>query len=107
MHIRHARVEELPYTADFHCRAMWDDEITAYVAPFREQYPLSCRDTFLRREKKRFYNGEFTMVAVTDEEDRDFDGRERIVGIAFYTNTIGVKNEESKRSGFLGNGLDT
>ena len=59
---------------------MFDDDLTVYLAPHRHTHPECLRQGFLRRAKKRYYDGHTTLVAVTDEDDAEWSGTEKVVG---------------------------
>lgn len=104
MHIRPAQSSELAELATIGRDAMFNDELTAFLAPYRYQHPECLRQGFLRRAKKRFYEGHLMLAAVTDARDSCWDGREKIVG--YLSATSSKQDAESeKRSWFSWNCL--
>ncbi|KAJ9606493.1 hypothetical protein H2200_009454 [Cladophialophora chaetospira] len=84
---------------------MFDDELTDFLAPHRHQHPECLRLGFLRRAKKRFYDGHLVLAAVSDEKDPWWDGREKVVGYLSATSTQRTKSHE-KTSWFSWNALE-
>ncbi|KAL2427148.1 hypothetical protein ABEF95_009318 [Exophiala dermatitidis] len=80
MHVRLAEAKDLSDLATVATDAMWDDELTVFLAPYRHRHPECLRQGFLRRAKKRFHGGHLLLAAVSDQEDVWGDGTEKIVG---------------------------
>ena len=80
MHIRLAKASDLADLATVATRAMWDDDLTPWLAPYREQHPECLRQSTLRRAKRRYYSGNTVLAAVTDDEDPEWTGTEKVVG---------------------------
>ncbi|EXJ79378.1 hypothetical protein A1O3_08880 [Capronia epimyces CBS 606.96] len=80
MHVRPAQARDLADLATNATHAMFDDELTSFMAPYRHQHPLCLRQRFLARSKARFYSGSLLLAAVTDPTDPWWDGTEKIVG---------------------------
>ncbi len=80
MHIRPANPQDLPDCATIARDAMFDDDLTVYLAPYRHTHPECLRQGVLRRVKKRYYDDHTTLVAVTDEDDAEWNGIEKVVG---------------------------
>jgi hypothetical protein len=59
---------------------MLDDGLTVYLAPHRHTHPECLRQGVLRRAKKKYYDGHTTLVAVTDQDDAQWNGTEKVVG---------------------------
>lgn len=104
MHLRDGRREDLPCLADIGCSSMWNDPIIQYLAPYRYEAPLSHRDELLHRIKRKFYEGDRLLVAVIDETDSLWTGKEEIAGFAFWSTTNGVFKERELPTSCLGNG---
>lgn len=60
--------------------AMLDDELSAFIAPYRRQHPECMRLGFLRRAKIRYYSGNYMLVAVLDSRDPGWQGTDQVVG---------------------------
>lgn len=80
MLIRRPQPTDLSGMATLARSAMFDDPITAFVAPHRNQHPECLRLAFFRRAKKRLYSGKYLLIAVTDQQDPDWDGTEKVIG---------------------------
>lgn len=107
MHLREGTLGDLPFVADIATEALWDDEIVQFLAPYRAQYPLSHRDNELHRAKRRFFSGNRLIVAVTDENDVTWSGKETIAGFAFWSDTRDTSKPPMLPSSMLGNGRFT
>lgn len=103
MHLREGTLRDLPYVADIGSNALWDDEIVQYLAPNRAKRPLSHRDNYLYRTKKRYFAGDKLVVAVTDEQDVSWAGRDVITGFAFWSDTMDTSETRPLPASFLGN----
>jgi len=103
MHIRHPQAADLGGMALVARSAMFDDPITAFVSPYRKQHPECLRQALFRRAKWRLYSGRYLLIAVTDQQDYDWDGSERVVG---YLGAISPtwKEEQASRPWFSWNG---
>ncbi|KIW94529.1 uncharacterized protein Z519_04505 [Cladophialophora bantiana CBS 173.52] len=101
MHVRPARVTDLADLATIGRDAMFDDELTVFLAPYRHQHPECLRQGFLRRVKKRFYDGHLVLAAVSDENDFWWDGEEKVVGYLSATSTRQQKEEEMEKKSWL------
>lgn len=97
MHVRLCTAADLPTFATISAAAMYNDEVIVNTAPGREQYYTSYRYYFLLRTRMRFYSGQWLMLAVTDENDPDWDGTEKAMGYAAYSTTL--KGVEKPRPG--------
>lgn len=104
MHLRQGRVEDLSQVADIGTQALWNDEITQYLAPNRDKYPLLHHDHNLYRTKKRFFEGDRLVVAVTDERDGSWSGKEEVTGFAYWSDTLNASRPVPLPSSILGNG---
>ena len=104
MHLREGTLADVPYVADIGCEALWDDEIVQYLAPNRASYPRSHRDNYLHRTKKRFFAGDRLIVAVIDDKDEAWTGKEKVVAFAFWSDTKGTSRTQPLPASFLGNG---
>jgi len=104
MYLREGVLDDIPYVADIGCEALWDDEIVQYLAPNRARHPLCHRDNYLYRTRKRFFAGDRLIVAVTDNEDDAWKGKESIVGFAFWSDTMSTSKPRSLPASILGNG---
>lgn len=106
MHIREGRLDDIPYLADISCDALWNDDIVQYLAPNRAKYPLSHRDNYLYRTKKRFFGGDRLVVAVTDDEDSEvYVGKEKVIGFAFWSDTLDTSRPHKLPASTFGNGM--
>lgn len=104
MLLREGKLEDLPQVADIGAEALWNDEIVQYLAPNRNKYPLSHRDHYLHRTKKRFFAGDRLVVAVTDERDDSWSGTEEIAGFSYWSDTLNTSKPGVLPTSFLGNG---
>lgn len=102
MHVRPVTQKDLYDYARVASLAMWNDEMMAYVAPYKDQYPDSFLRYCLHRTKLRWYRGEFLYFCVTDENDADWTGEEVIMGGACYSTTVKTV-QKPVQSGWLGN----
>ncbi|KIW12302.1 hypothetical protein PV08_09579 [Exophiala spinifera] len=103
MHVRPGKAQDLPDCATISRNAMFDDNLTAYVAPHRHNHPECLRQGILRRAKKRFYGGDTLWVAVTDDNDADWDGHEKVIG---HLSASSTREANSKPSAFSWKGLE-
>lgn len=87
MHIRLAIPRDLADLATIARDAMFDDELTLSLAPYRHQHPECLRQGYLRLTKKRYYAGHLVLAAVTDDQDAGWNGTERVVGYASAVKT--------------------
>ncbi|KIW72106.1 hypothetical protein PV04_00326 [Phialophora macrospora] len=81
MHVRPALARDLSDLGTVGTKAMFDDELTQFLAPHRHEHPECLRLGFIRRTKKRFYGGHMVLAAVTDRDDAWWDGEEKVVGL--------------------------
>lgn len=102
MHVRPGTQKDLCDYARVKSLAMWNDEIMAYVAPYKDQYPDSYVRYCLHRTKIRWYRGEFLFLCVSDHNDADWSGEEVIMGGAYYSTTVKTV-QTPVQSGWLGN----
>lgn len=102
MHIRRPQATDLSGMAKVASDAMFNDAVTAFVAPYRYQHPECLRLGFLRRARRRMYSGKYLLIAVTDQQDPDWDGTERVVGYLSATSTK-RKAEQARQSYFSWN----
>lgn len=107
MFLRDGRREDLPSLADVGCLSMWDDPIVQFLAPYRNEAPLSHRDELLHRIKRLFYDGDKILVAVTDETDQSWTGKEEIIGFAVWSSTDAIFERSERPNSILGNGKAT
>lgn len=106
MHVRPITQTDLPDFAKAVGLSMWNDEMMAYTAPYREQYPDAFFRHCLYRAKIRFYRGEELFLCVTDEQDPEWTGKEVILGYCCYsTNVASVK--KPWQTGWLGNTFES
>ncbi|EXJ59366.1 uncharacterized protein A1O5_12247 [Cladophialophora psammophila CBS 110553] len=101
MHVRPARASDLADLATIARDAMFDDELTVFLAPHRHEHPECLRQGCLRRVKKRFYDGHLVLAAVSDENDSWWDGEEKVVGYLSATSTKQQKDEEMEKKSWL------
>jgi hypothetical protein len=80
MHIRKAKLSDTADMATVASNAMLDDEFVAWLCPRRRENFDSFRNGFLSRTKKRILTGFTVLVMVTDEEDLEWEGTEKVVG---------------------------
>jgi hypothetical protein len=83
MELRPACASDLPYVADLAARAMLDDELFAYICPYRHSRFPDFRDAFLRRLKRRLVTPGFVMI-VADQRPRHSNGGELIRGYGLW-----------------------
>lgn len=102
MHIRPVTQKDLYGFAQVIGLSSWDDEVVCYIAPYRDQYPDSYFRYCLHRSRRRWYRGEFMFVCVSDENDRDWTGKEVIMGGCAYSTTVKTA-EKPAPQGWLGN----
>lgn len=102
MHVRSVQQKDLFDYARVVGQSMWDDEIMAYTAPHKDKYPDSFFQYTLYRTKIRWYRGELLFLAVSDENDADWTGKEVIMGYCCYSTTVNGK-QKPVRGGWLGN----
>lgn len=90
MHLRRVSHTDVPTFAAAAASAMWDDEVMAYVAPYKDNYPLSFSRFCLHRIAKRFYSGQFLFLVVSDPSDSSWTGTtdEVVLGYAAYSTTV-------------------
>ncbi|KIX06594.1 uncharacterized protein Z518_04570 [Rhinocladiella mackenziei CBS 650.93] len=105
MHIRPVQRKDLSEVATVARDAMFDDELTLFLAPYRHEHPECLRQGFLRRAKHRYYSGHVLLAAVSDEKDSWWDGTEKILG---HVSVISSKQntESSKKPWFSWNALE-
>ena len=85
MHLRPATLADLPATASMSVDAFWNDELYVYTNPWRTRYPDDFRDSFLRRNRRRYWSPDFIChVAVTDPGDEGHRSGGRVVGYAVW-----------------------
>lgn len=82
MHIRSVTAKDLPDIASIQAEAFINDDYSSFLAPYRHQHPHDFRHGFLLRCKKRVYGGRLMVVAVSDEQDSDWDGISKVIGHA-------------------------
>ena len=105
MHIRPARARDISDLATIATDALFDDELFQFLAPHRHQHPECLRLGFLRRTKKRFYDGHLVLAAVSDENDSWWDGEERLVGHLTATSSKQKEENESMKLWFSWTGV--
>lgn len=90
MHLRRVSHADLPAFASAVASAMWDDEVMAYTAPYKDRYPLSFSRYVLYRISKRFYSGQFLFLVVSDPSDSSWTGTtdELVLGYSCYSTTV-------------------
>ena len=102
MHLRRVQQWDLYDFAQVLAEAMRNDEVMLYLAPYKDQYPDSWRHHVLYRAKLRYYRGEELYLAVTDDSDPDWTGKEQIMGYCSYSHNI-PNLEKPAPGGWLGN----
>ncbi|KIW26469.1 uncharacterized protein PV07_09562 [Cladophialophora immunda] len=101
MHVRPARRTDLADLATIARDAMFDDELTIFLAPNRHRHPECLRQGVLRRVKKRFYDGHLVLAAVSDENDVWWDGKEKVVGYLSAISTKKNADEDKEKKSWL------
>lgn len=99
MHIRPTQPRDFSDMATLANKALFNDPISDFVAPYRHQSPECMRQGYLRRAKRRFYGGKYMLVAVTDQQDPDWDGTERVVGY-LSSNSTQRQTDQAHQSWF-------
>ena len=102
MHIRLVQQKDLYDFSRVVGQSMWNDEIITYTAPHKDKYPDSFFRYTLYRTQIRWYRGELLFLAVSDEIDHDWTGKEVIMGYCCYSTTVHGK-QKPVRGGWLGN----
>lgn len=102
MHIRPPQPGDFSDMATLAHKALFDDPFSEYVAPYRHQNPECMRQGYLRRAKRRFYGGKYMLVAVTDQQDPDWNGTERVVGY-LSANSTQRQTDRARQSWFSWN----
>ncbi|ETI29244.1 hypothetical protein G647_01697 [Cladophialophora carrionii CBS 160.54] len=99
MHVRPAIVRDLSDVGTIATNAMFDDELTQFLAPHRHEHPECLRIGFLRRAKKRFYDGHVVLAGVSDRRDPWWSGEDKVVG---YLSAISStqKGANERKPGF-------
>ncbi|KAJ9664040.1 hypothetical protein H2198_000543 [Neophaeococcomyces mojaviensis] len=105
MHLRPVTQADLPAFGEVAARSMWNDELMAYTAPYRDQYPDSFIRYCTQRAILRYYRGEFLFLAVSDSSDSDWNGQEVVMGYASYSTTVKSVEKPCPR-GWLGNAFE-
>lgn len=95
MHIRPAQPADFSAMSHVAHDAMLDDELSAFIAPYRRQHPECMRLGFLRRAKIRYYSGNYMLVAVLDSSDPGWAGTDMVVG---YLSAIGPEARGERAS---------
>ena len=105
MLVRPAESRDLSALATIATDAMFDDELTQVLAPYRRKHPESLRQGILRRAKKRFYSGNLMLAAVSDKDDPWWNGHDQVLG---YLSARSTKQDEhqAKHSWFSWNALE-
>lgn len=83
MHIRRAGLNDVSDIGDAAASANADDPLQglrSFLTPYGYLYPEARRTGFVRRNKKRLYQGDDVFVMVSDPDDKDWDGKEHIMG---------------------------
>lgn len=80
MHIRKATLADAADMATISSKAMLDDELFTWLCPRRREHLSDFRYAILRRTKARILGGGDAFVMVADEDDAEWDGRERVLG---------------------------
>ncbi|KAK5272937.1 hypothetical protein LTR99_002333 [Exophiala xenobiotica] len=104
MHVRPAKPQDLPDCATIARDAMFDDGLTVYLAPHRHTHPECLRQGVLRRAKKKYYDGHTTLVAVTDQDDAQWNGTEKVVG--YLSAGSSTQNEQNTPQLFSRNAFE-
>jgi ribosomal protein S18 acetylase RimI-like enzyme len=91
MHIRRATLADTAEIATVASNAMLDDEFLGWLHPYRYEHFGSYRASFLHRTKKRVWAGNAMLVMVTDLDDSDWDGVERIISYMAMKRSQGVR----------------
>ncbi|KAL9131693.1 MAG: hypothetical protein Q9217_000434 [Psora testacea] len=96
MHTRPARPSDFSSIADISVICFWNDELYNFTNPYKASYPSDFRYYFLRRCHLRYWTpGYVYQVAVTDEGDEGYAGKEKVVGFACWFRH--GEGEEAKR----------
>ncbi|EXJ65275.1 hypothetical protein A1O7_01616 [Cladophialophora yegresii CBS 114405] len=80
MHVRLALARDLSDLGTIATNAMFDDDLTQFLSPHRHEHPECLRVGFLRRAKKRFYDGHVVLAGVSDRNDPWWNGEDKVVG---------------------------
>jgi ribosomal protein S18 acetylase RimI-like enzyme len=95
MHVRPALTRDLSDLGTIATTAVFDDELTQFLAPHRHEHPQCLRLGFLRRAKKRFYDGHVVLAGVSDRDDPWWDGEEKVVGyLSAISSTQKIDNKK-------------
>lgn len=85
MHVRLANPADLPDITTCFIAAFETDAMSDFLHPYRHKYPESYRKFILNDRKQRYLApGGVVVVAETDSEDLEPEGRKQIVGSAFW-----------------------
>jgi hypothetical protein len=103
MELRPACASDLPYVADL-ARAMLDDELFAYICPYRHSRFPDFRDAFLRRLKRRLVTPGFVMI-VADQRPRHSNGGELIRGYGLWGRMEAEKMRSAGSSRTMAGGM--
>lgn len=68
MRIRPLTRQDLSIVADIHAAAFWDDQISIWLYPHKEQYPNDFRDFWFRWMQFAYCQPGFRIWVVEDEE---------------------------------------
>ena len=92
MHIRRATLADTADMATMASNAMLDDEFVVWLCPNRQKCPYAFRATFLHRIKKRLWAGSTLLIMVTDEDDAEWNGFERVISYIAVTRHGGPRS---------------
>lgn len=106
MHVRPITRSDLFAVTNIAFDAFKEDEFFGWLNPGRDKYPGDMRRNQSIRLRERLVTpGQHGYVAVTDQEDPDWDGEEKVVGFAFYIRSAGDEAAEKWRADTLFNSM--
>ena len=92
MRVRPITRYDLPMATDIAFDAFKEDALFEWLNPRLDMYPGDMRRNQSIRLRERIVTpGQHGFVAVTDPEDPEWDGQEKVMGFAFYIRTAGDK----------------
>ena len=89
MHIRNATLADTADMANVAADAMRDDEFVFWLCPYSRQYPDGYRASILHRAKKRVWAGCTLLLMVTDQDDPEWNGVEKVISYLSMTRSTG------------------